>query len=618
MFGKILELLSGIPATVVSGCFLSASLFIFLSGRGTAIPDPAFITLAISGTPLAFEALKELFRNRAISSDLLVTIAMAACVALGQYFAAGEIAFIMMLGEKLERVTVARARKGLHRLLSLEPETCFVIRNGMEMETPVGSIVRGDRIRIRPGETIPVDGVVVSGETAVDQSSMTGESLPVDKKVGDSVVSGTLNGFGSIEMAAQKTGEDSSIQKLIRMVQKAEKEKAPTQRIVDQWASWMVPAAVVIAVATGFLTGDMIRGVTILVVFCPCALVLATPTAIVAAIGQAAKNGVVVKSGEALENMGRVNRIALDKTGTLTSGRLEVSDIISVSGIPESEIMRLAAGAEIHSGHPLGKAVVEYAEKHGMPVPSSDSFSMISGKGISVMTEGKKILCGNSAFLREQGITIQNDAAKQINDLRKCGKAIAEIACDGEMAGIIAFADVLRPEASHTISELKLLGVETVLLTGDHAETAEYFAARAGIDTVRAELLPEQKKNAVDSLREQGRTVCMIGDGINDAPALKSATVGVAMGGAGSDIAVESADIALLRDDLTKIPYLKRLSNAATRSIKINIALSMTINGIALALSVLGIMGPVSGALIHNAGSVLVIFNAALLYDRRF
>lgn len=616
MIGQKLEFLTSVPATVISGIFLGASLALLFAGQKTVF-NPALATLAISGTPLACTAAERLFRDHVISSDLLVTIAMASCVALGEYFAAGEIAFIMTIGEKLEEMTIARARKGLHKLLSLEPETCLVIRDGAEFEIPVKSVVRGDRIRIRPGEIIPVDGEVVSGETAVDQSSMTGESLPVDKNPGDPVMSGTLNCFGSIEIQTLKTGEDSSIQKLIRIVRDAENKKAPAQRIVDQWAAWMVPAAVVIAVATCILTRDVIRGVAILVVFCPCALVLATPAAIMAAIGQAAKSGVIVKSGEALEKMGRVDRIALDKTGTLTCGRLEVSDLISMSDIPEKELLRLAAAAEIHSGHPLGKATVEYAKKQGIRSSVPDSFSMSSGKGVSVRFEGKEILCGNSAFLREYGIAASAETEKKMAALRKCGKALAEIACDGKPAGIIAFSDILRPEAAQTISELKLLGVETVLLTGDHAGAAEYFARESGIETVCSGLLPEQKKTAVEILQKQGRTVCMIGDGVNDAPALKTAEVGIAMGAAGSDIAVESADIALIRDDLTKIPWLKKLSNAAIRSIKINIALSMGINCTAVILSILGIMGPVSGALIHNAGSVLVILNAALLYDRK-
>lgn len=480
-------------------------------------------------------------------------------------------------------------------------------------------IALNDVFRVLPGETIPVDGEIITGTTSIDQSIMTGESLPVDKTVGDSVFCGTINRFGTVDIRASKVGEDSSLQKLIRMVEEAEDKKAPMARIADKAASWLVPVALLIAIATFMVTKDIVRAVTVLVVFCPCALVLATPTAIMAAIGQATKHGVIIKSGEALENMGKVDTVAFDKTGTLTNGNLVVKDIFPFyNDLDKSKFLQLVASAESYSEHPLAKAITAYAKQEKAELLPVEDFLMLPGKGISAVIGGEKIYCGNAAFLEEQQIEINGRAEQVLEQFRNEGKAVILAANAKGLLGTVTLSDTLRDTAADMIENLYKTGTHAVLLTGDHKQTAAYFAKQVGIEDVHAGLLPEQKVSEITALQSAGRSVCMIGDGVNDAPALKTANVSVAMGAMGSDIAIEAADIALMSDDIAKIPYLKKLSNACVKTIKFSISLSLVINFVAITLSLLGLLTPTTGALVHNAGSVLVVLIAALLYDRKF
>lgn len=621
MIKKINDILAGILATLIGGVFLVLSFVLPKVGIELSA-DPAWITVVISGIPLLYLAIWKLIHNPGISkisSALLITVAMFAAIIIDDLFAAGEVAFIMALGAILEDMTTNRAKKGLKKLISLAPTQGRRITDGKEEMIAAEKIRKGDILRVLPGETIPVDGTIINGETSVDQSIMTGESLPVDKTVGEEVFCGTINRFGAIDIRATKVGEDSSLQKLIHMVQEAEDKKAPMARIADRAASWLVPVALLIAIITGFATKDIVRAVTVLVVFCPCALVLSTPTAIMAAIGQASKHGIVVKSGEALEKMGKVDTIAFDKTGTLTYGRLEVSDILSFdNSADESTMLSIAASAESKSEHPLGRAIVTCAKERKVEIVESDDFKMATGKGISAIISGQNIICGNEKFLIQNGIIISDIIHTKTENLRADGKASVFVAKNGQCIGVIALSDVLRPEAEKMVLQLSAMQTQTVLLTGDNKKTADYFANQVGMAEVYAELLPEEKVEKITNLQNESRSVCMIGDGVNDAPALKTANVGVAMGSMGSDIAVEAADIALMSDDISKIPYLKRLSNATVNTIKLSITLSMCINFIAVALSVMGVLNPTTGALVHNAGSCFVVLIAALLYDRKF
>lgn len=620
MLKKINDLLAGGPMTAVSGVCLALSLCAPWMNLDLPV-DPAWVSVVISGLPLLYLAVWRIIYNpgiRKISSALLITIAMFAALAIGDLFAAGEVAFIMAVGAILEDMTTKRARKGLRQLISLAPVQGRRIRDGREEMIRAEEIRPGDILRVLPGETIPADGRVASGETSVDQSVMTGESLPVDKGVGDEVFCGTLNCFGAIDLEVVREGEDSSLRQMIRLVQEAENRQAPMQRIADRCASWLVPAALLIALGAYIAAGNIVTAVTVLVVFCPCALVLATPTAIMAAIGQAAKHGVIIKSGEALENMGKVDVIAFDKTGTLTCGRLAVSDILPLgSSISEEKLLELAASAELKSEHPLAKAIISFAEEREMILTEPEVFRMMAGRGVYAELSGKKVLCGSERFLEEQGVAADRETRNFLERLRVQGKASLLVAEEGRCIGIIALCDVLRPEAEEMIRQLHDMRVRTVLLTGDNRKTAAYFAEQAGITEARAELLPEEKVKSIRELQREHH-VCMIGDGVNDAPALKTADVSAAMGSMGSDIAVDAADIALMGDDLSRIPYLKRLSDATVKTIKASIGMSMTINFAAIILSVLGMLNPTTGALVHNAGSCFAVLFAALLYDRKF
>ena len=618
---QAMDFLAGLKMTIIAGIFLFIAV-VFMIFR-ISVPiwlDPSWGAVIISGLPLVYLALIRLIREKWVSSALLITIAMVASLLIGELFAAGEVAWIMALGALLEDWTVERAKKGLKNLIDLTPQTARrVSDDGSETIVPIEEVSLQDRLRILPGEVVPVDGEIVEGTSSIDQSIMTGESLPIDKSIGDDVYCGTMNLYGAIDISATSLGENSSLQKLIDLVKEADNNQAPTQRIADKWATWLVPIALAIAIAAWLVTGDIVRGVTVLVVFCPCALILATPTAIMGAIGQATKHGVLIKSGEALEKLGGLNTIAFDKTGTLTYGNLAVSDVISLDEYYTSEdVLLMTASDEKRSEHPLAKAIIENVENKSIKIEEAHDFEMIPGKGIKACNSYGEIVCGNQKYLSELNIEESENLQSTLDTLRYEGKASIIVASNGKTTGVIGLSDMIREDAGDMIEALHKLDTETILLTGDHKETADYFASKVGIKDVRGELLPEDKLTAIEDIKKSGRQVCMIGDGVNDAPALKASDVSVAMGTMGSDVAIDAADVALLGDDIGKIPYLKRLSNSTLFTIRFNIALSMCINAVAIVCSVLGLLNPVTGAIVHNAGSCLVVLNAALLYDRKF
>ena len=618
---QAMDFLAGLKMTIIAGIFLFIAVVFMIFHISVPIwLDPSWGAVIISGLPLVYLALIRLIREKWVSSALLITIAMVASLLIGELFAAGEVAWIMALGALLEDWTVERAKKGLKNLIDLTPQTARrVSDDGSETIVPIEEVSLQDRLRILPGEVVPVDGEIVEGTSSIDQSIMTGESLPIDKSIGDDVYCGTMNLYGAIDISATSLGENSSLQKLIDLVKEADNNQAPTQRIADKWATWLVPIALAIAIAAWLITGDIVRGVTVLVVFCPCALILATPTAIMGAIGQATKHGVLIKSGEALEKLGGLNTIAFDKTGTLTYGNLAVSDVISLDEDYTSEdVLLMTASAEKRSEHPLAKAIIENVENKSIKIEEAHDFEMIPGKGIKACNSYGEIVCGNQKYMSELNIEESENLQSTLDTLRYEGKASIIVASNGKTTGVIGLSDMIREDAGDMIEALHKLDTETILLTGDHKETADYFASKVGIKDVRGELLPEDKLTAIEDIKKSGRQVCMIGDGVNDAPALKASDVSVAMGTMGSDVAIDAADVALLGDDIGKIPYLKRLSNSTLFTIRFNIALSMCINAVAIVCSVLGLLNPVTGAIVHNAGSCLVVLNAALLYDRKF
>ena len=620
---KLEELLEwgGIKRDVVFLVISGSALLLSIFGVSPFPFDMAWIAIILCGIPILLEAVIGLVTAFDIKADVLVSLALVASVIIREDFAAGEVAFIMQLGALLEDLTVAKARAGIEKLVHLTPRTARRISaagneaSGAEEIIPAEQVQVGDMLRVLPGEAVPVDGVIVSGETSVNQAVMTGESLPVDKKPGDAVSSGTVNQFGAFEMRAEKVGEDSSIQRMIRLVQSADAGKAKIVGIADRWATWIVVIALTAAALTWLISGEIIRAVTILVVFCPCALVLATPTAIMAAIGNDAMHGFLVRQGDALERLSTVKRITFDKTGTLTYGTPQVTAVESIlPGLSTRELYAYAAGSELNSEHPLGKAVVRcYKEETNEALLPSSEFRMLPGRGVQAVINGRTVLAGNPGLLRDNHISLPNEAVNKSEMHLKEGCTVIYLAVDGICAGFIALADTLRKDASSTVDELKASGVTPVLLTGDHENAAVHIARQLHIDEVHASCLPEDKLSWIDASQKNHFPVCMIGDGINDAPALKKALVGIAMGKAGSDIAVDAADIALVNDDIKELPHLLKLSRRMMNTIRVNLTFSMTLNFIAIILAITGILNPVVGALVHNAGSVLVIVNSAFL-----
>ena len=598
----------------VSGIALLISIFDLLP-----LPfDAAWIAIIFCGIPIVLEAVIGLVTAFDIKADVLVSIALIASVLIGEDFAAGEVAFIMQLGGLLEELTVARARAGIEKLVHLTPRTARIIAGTEERIVPAEQVRVGELLRVLPGETVPVDGVIVSGQTSINQAVMTGESLPVDKGAGDEVSSGTVNQFGAFDMKAVKVGEDSSIQRMIRLVQSADAGKAKIVGLADRWATWIVVIALTAAIITWFATGQLLRSVTILVVFCPCALVLATPTAIMAAIGNATRHGFLVREGDALERLAAVSRVTFDKTGTLTYGTPEVTEAESfLPELSKEELYAYAAGAELRSEHPLGKAVIRFYRKSGREIPEAEQFEMLPGRGVSAVISGKQILAGNLELLKEKAVFLKDQEKKQAEECTKRGCTIMYLAVDGQAAGFIALSDTLRPEAPDMIKELKAAGGNAGSSDGRSWNAAGETAARLSIEEVHADCRPEDKLNYIDQCQKEKKNVCMIGDGINDAPALKKAWVGIAMGGTGSDIAVDAADIALVNDEIRELPHLVRLSKRMMRTIRYNLTFSMTLNFIAIILAITGVLNPVVGALVHNAGSVFVILNSAFLLTWR-
>ncbi len=600
-------------------CISAPTLIISFFHIGNLPIDAAWVAILLCGVPILKGALVGLITKFDIKADVLVSIALIASIFIGETFAAGEVAFIMAIGGYLEERTVAKARAGIEKLVHLTPASARVVRDGKEENISAEQVKIGDILRVLAGETIAVDGTILKGQTSIDQSVMTGESLPVDKGEGDEVFSGTVNQFGTFDMAAQKVGEDSSLQRMIRLVESADAGKTKIVGIADRWATWIVVTALLAAVITWFATGEIIRSVTILVVFCPCALVLATPTAIMAGIGNVTKFGILVREGDALERLSQVQRIAFDKTGTLTYGKPAVTQIHSIDpALNDAALLQLAAAAELRSEHPLGRAIVaDYLQKHGTLPEQPEEFKLLAGRGVVVRYAGQDIFAGNETLMTEHGITLPDELLQAEEKAKSDGCTVISLARNGSAVGMIALSDTLRPDAARTVDAIHRTGVQTVLLTGDAKPAAFHIAQAANIQDVRADCLPEKKLQEIHAYQEKGELVCMVGDGINDAPALKTAHVGIAMGGIGSDIAIDAADIVLVGDDIKEIPHLLQLSKKTMQTIKVNLAASMTLNFIAIVLAITGILNPVVGALVHNVGSVAVIINSSLLLKWR-
>lgn len=577
-----------------------------------------YLAAALVGSVYIWWSAIQGIREGDFTADIPVSLATAAALIIGQYSAAAVVAVLLLVGGMLEEFVSARAGNALDALAKLLPDQVLVRHNGQDLPVPLADVLVGDIVIIRSGERIPIDGIVLTGTSSINQAAITGESVPVDKGVGNTVFAGTLNEVGALEIQATKVGEETTLGQIRRMVAEAQKQKAPIERILNTYAKFYTPAAILIGIVLFLVTHDILRSITVLIVFCPCVMVLATPTALVASIGNAALRGSLVKKGATVEALAKVTTIAFDKTGTLTLGQPQLQAVLPLAPThDEQSVLRLAAIAEKLSEHPLGQAVVRAAQKQDAPLPDPERFQVLPGLGVEATIGTDTILLGRPLLLQEQGVDLSAAVLAQVNHQAANGRTVLVIACNRQVIGLLVLEDTLRPQAQSVIARLKEMGIQTVLITGDNTATAQRIADKLGISTVHAEVLPQQKVAIVQQLQDAGQVVAFVGDGVNDGPALATAQVGVAMGLGGTDVAIETAEIALLSDDLTKLPHLLRLSRQAMRAIRQNLAFSLGVLAIAVSLAVVGILQPVTGALLHELSSIPVIMNSARLIGIR-
>ena len=578
----------------------------------------SWVAIILCGLPIIKEAATCLYEEFDIKADVLVSLALIASVIIGEIFAAGEISVIMTIGALLEDLTVQKAKSGIENLVKLTPKLARIIRDNKEIMINADDIEIGDIVRVIAGETIPVDGVIIKGQGSIDESIMNGESLPVDKYVGDDVLSGTINQYSTFDIKATKTSQDSSLKRMIKLVKEADSKKAPIVSLTDKWATWIVVIALVSSIGTYLVTHQILRSVTILVVFCPCALVLATPTAIMAGIGNASKYGMLIKGGDVVERLSKIKNIAFDKTGTLTYGKLSVVEYKSFCPEYDDEtFLKILASVEAYSEHPLGKAITSYYKENNEELLDIQNFTVNPGKGITANLGEKSILVGNLKLIKDVDINLNKDIINISEEFTKKGCTVIYLSIDNKLIGYVALSDILREEAKEVISYIKSQKINPIMLTGDNKNSAQNIASIVGIDDIHPSLLPEDKMNIIKNLEDSKSPTCMIGDGVNDALALKYSSVGISMGAIGSDIAIEASDIALASDDIKNIPYLLYLSKKTMKTIKLNVTFSLALNFLAIILAMTGILNPVVGALVHNLGSVFVILNSAKLLKTR-
>ena len=597
------------------------SVILSLIGANLWRFDLIWIAVIFCGIPIFKEAIIGLYTEFDIKADVLVSIAIISSILIGELFAAGVIAIIMAIGGFLEDYTVSKTKAGIEKLIDLSPTKGTLIKNyNLDSETelvvPADLIRVGDILKVVPGEIIPVDGVIIEGESSIDQSVMTGESIPIDKMVGDEVFSGTINLYGSFVMKATKKGQDSSLQKLIKLVESANPENAEVVKAADKWATFIVVVAFICAILTLIFTGEIIRAVTILVVFCPCALVLATPTAIMASIGNLTKVGILVKEGISIEKLAKIDQMIFDKTGTLTYGKPVVTNVIPYNeDISEKDLIRLLASLESPSEHPLAKSIVKYyKENYEDSLEKVSNFEMIIGKGVKANLNNRSLCAGNEEFLNSLEMDVPNEFMEEkISEDLNLGATAIYLGEDGKLLGAVLLSDVLRDDAYELIRQLDKLGISSTLLTGDNKNAAEHIASNVGINDLKYNCLPEDKISKIREFQSTNKKVAMIGDGINDPPALRQADIGISMGGVGSDISIEASDVCLVSDDIKNIPHLLALSRKTIRTINIGIGFALGLNIIATALAAFGYLGPIGGAFVHNIGSVIVIIYSSLL-----
>jgi Cd2+/Zn2+-exporting ATPase len=576
------------------------------------------VAVLLGAYPICLRAIKALFAKR-LDADVLVAIAVIAASSVGEFVAAGEVAFIMLLGAQLEAYTVRRARRSLGSLMSLVPPNARVRRDGKEELVTASELQVGDVVVVRAGERVPVDGVVQSGMASVNQAPVTGESMPVDKSEGDEVFVGTLAETGALIVEARRVGEDTTLARIAQLVEQAQQREAPIQRTLDRLAGWLVPVMLTLSVLVFAFTHDTARAITVLIVACPCALILATPTAMMAAIARAARAGVLIKGGQYLEATARLHTIVFDKTGTLTHGEPEVTHVSRFDEHSERELVAIAAVAEKMSAHPVARAILRKAAALGLATADPSQFQAHHGRGVVAERNGQKLVVGQTGLMDDQSVAVSDALQAHMDEHHDEGHTTVVVAHDGKVCGTICVSDTVRAKADEAIRDLRGLGVEkVVMLTGDNQRVAMQIAGKLGLDEVKADVLPEQKAEHIESLKRPGRTgVAMVGDGINDAPALAVADVGIAMGVSGTDVAHEAADIALMADDLSKIAFAVGLSRHTLWIIKQGLIFALVYNVTMVTLASSGHLHMIGGAIAHQFSSVIVILNAMRLLRYR-
>lgn len=597
---------------LISGTLIAAA---WLGGGGIGARILMAAAAVVAGLPIAHRAVHSL-RYKVIGIELLVTVATVGALMIGEYWEAAAVTFLFQLGGTLEAYTLGKTRSSLQKLMSLAPDRAVVRRDGEEREVPAEDVAAGDTVLVRSGERIAVDGQVLGGHALVNQAAITGESVPVQREAGQPVFSGSVLEVGYLEVRADRVGSETTFSRVLQLVEEAQDAKAPTQRFVDRFAHYYTPAAMVLALAVYLITRDLEKALTLLVIACPGALVIATPVAVVAGIGAAARRGVLLKGGDALERAARVAAVAFDKTGTLTQGRPEVTALRSF-GPEESELIRLAAGAELRSEHHLARAILRRAERDGITPPEPEAFEVRPGLGVMARFAGAgdDVLVGNGRLMAAQGVTVPPEAEQFAAVQEAGGETPVLVALGGRVAGVMLVADPVRPEAPEAVAALRRTGIrQTVMLTGDHAAAARSVADGVGVDEVHAALLPEGKVRLLREYRDStGRPIAMVGDGINDAPSLAAADLGVAMGGSGTDVAMETADMVILSDRLDRLAEGLRISRATVRIMRQNLVFAVAVVLLLLAGVLSGSVFLAGGMLVHEASVLLVILNAMRL-----
>ena len=577
----------------------------------------ALIAVFLGGWPRFRQAARDVNRRR-ITVNVFVAVAIAASLLTGQFVPAAVIIFIMSVAGALESLTVKKTRQAIQGLADLTPKTARVLRDGQLVEIPTAQVERGDIAVVITGERIPVDGHIVEGAAAVNQAPVTGESMPIDKVAGDAVFAGTLNEAGSIRIAVDKVGMDTTIARIIHLVEEAQERKAPISIIADRFTAYFLPAVLFIAIAVFVATGSITRAVSVLLVACPCALAIATPSAVTAGIANLARKGVLVKGGSILEIAGKINAVVLDKTGTTTLGRPFVYSLTPFDSLSEEELIALAASAEVFSEHPIASAILDKAKELDVKPIYPEEHKVIPGRGVIGTVAGKSIVVGSLRYARELEIELSSEESSKAARLEEEGLTVLLVASEGRTLGLISIGDRVRSGARRAVDLLRKLGIRRILLfTGDNARAARNVASQIGVDEVRSELLPEDKLRQLMALKNDAGVVAMVGDGINDAPALAEAHVGVAMGAAGTDVAMEAADICLMEDDLARFADTINFSRTVSRRIKLNIFLSMVYNAVGIALSSKGILNPIPAVLYQELGCISVIVSSTLLLFAR-